>query len=360
MTLRLTSVRAGVGMAALGLALSACGGGGGTAPAPAPLPSPAPAPGIPAGRDAAIAAAIAAAKLSAATDPACSVDRLGDFYWEIGDAASSTPIAAQAQGAGSVTAATRFNIASASKWVFGAYVLEKKGIAAVKGTPAILDALRFTSGYTGLDEQACVGTLTFGACLAAGTHGVLAPNPAAVGKFAYDSAHDQKLAAIDLGLDNTTSRQFDLEMQSVMGLPSTINMGVIIPLPAGGLSTSATDYAVFLRRMMNRQLVIGAHLGEDSVCANPSTCPAEVAYSPIAALNEPWRYSYNHWVESQDGKGQVDAFSSPGKWGFYPWITPDRKFYGILSRHDTQPVAYGSSVTCGRQIRKAFLAAWNG
>jgi hypothetical protein len=82
-----------------------------------------------------------------------------------------------------------------------------------------------------------------------------------------------------------------------------------------------------------------------------------VAGSPIIALGEPWGYSYNHWVESQNGNGTVDAYSSPGKFGFYPWISNDKRFYGILSRHDTSLGAYVASVQCGRQIRKAFLAA---
>ena len=338
--------------------LAACGGGGGVGDA-APAATPAPVTAgemVVSGR----AAAIAAARQAAASDPLCSVEKMGDFYWEIGEAAGSAPIVGRAEGAGTVAAGTRFNIASASKFVFGAYVLEKKGIAAVRSDPVLRDALRFTSGYNGLSDEACIGTATVGACLSVGRGGKpVVPDPASVGKFDYNGGHDQKLAAVDLGLASYTPRQLDAEYQAVMRLPASIGMGPLVPLLAGGLTASASDFALFLRQVMNRQLVIGAHLGEDSVCANPLSCPGQVAYSPIVALNEPWRYSYNHWVESENGS-QIDAYSSPGKWGFYPWISPDRNYYGIVSRHDTAPVAYGVSVKCGRQIRKAFLRGLGG
>lgn len=377
----------GSGVAAAAV-LSACGGGGATdsgsvasqstqaapqaaaaatpvapaASASAPTPAPAPSaeaasvttPGYPSG----ILQAIAAAKNAAATDPLCDPSVMGDFYWEIGVANSDRPLVSNSQGSGSVTASSYFNVASASKFIFGAYVLEKKGIDAVRNDPSLYAGMRFMSGYTGFDETACAGSGTVSNCFTAGMNGNTSqPDPNTVGKFDYDGGHDQKLAAVDLGMGNFTAKQVAQEYQTVLGLPASVGMAPLDPVMAGGVMASATDYAQFLRKVMNGQLVISANLGKDSVCALWSACPGEVAYSPIAALGEPWRYSYNHWVESQYGNGTVDAYSSPGKWGFYPWITPDLKYYGIVSRHDTQPDAYGVSVKCGRQIRKAFLSA---
>lgn len=354
----LPGFRAGAAMSiCAALVLAACGGGGSaSAPVPAENATPTTQPGTSTtAAGPAMDKAIAAAKQAAANDPLCATSALGDFYWEIGDATSSTPLVANSEGGGSVTATSHFGIASASKWVFGAYVLQKQGIEQVRANPVLRDGLRFLSGYTGFNDDACLGKTTVGACNAAGN--ISSPDPNTVGRFDYDGGHDQKLAAIDLGLGGFTSKQLDQEYQATLGLSSGINMAPLDPLIPGGLQASATDYAHFLRKLMNQQLVIGAHLGEDAVCADPLTCPSQVAYSPIQALGEPWFYSYNYWVESEHGNGTVDAYSSPGKFGFYPWITPDRKYYGILSRHDTQPVAYGVSVKCGRQIRKAFLAA---
>ena len=364
------------------LILSACGGGSSDAPTsststggtgssgtstipttPAPPVTPAPpttptTPTPPTGPSANTAAAIAAAQNSAATDPLCAVSKLGDFYWEIGNATSTTPIASGSIGTGSVAASSYFNIASSSKWIFGAYVLEKKGIDVVRSTASISDGLRFLSGYTGLNDTACAGTGTVNACFIAGMNGNTSqPDPTTVGKFDYDGGHDQKLAAVDMGLGNFNAAQLTTEYQNTLGLSKGFNMAPLDPLMAGGMMGTATDYALFLRKMMNQQLVIGSHLGENAVCTLPDNCPGKVAYSPIVALQEPWTYSYNHWVESQYGNGSIDAYSSPGKWGFYPWISGDKKYYGIVSRHDTNPTAYAVSVLCGRQIRKAFLGA---
>ncbi len=342
------------GMAAL-LTLAACGGGGGAGGADPVTPSSPPQASSPAPTQ---EKAMAAARNAAKTDPHCSVATLGDFYWEIGSASGSTPIVANAEGAGTVTADSHFNIASASKFLFGAFVLESKGIDAVRNDPALRDGLRFVSGYTGMNDDACVGKTTIGACFSAGMGGNTgAPNPATVGQFDYDSGHDQKLAALDLGMGATTAAQLSQAYQSRLGLRPDFTMAGLDPLMAGGMMGSASDYAPFLQSIMTGKLVIGAHLGENAVCTLPSACPGKVVYSPIVLLREPWTYSYNHWVESEHGNGTVDAYSSPGKWGFYPWISADRKYYGIVSRHDVNPGAYAASVLCGRQIRKAFLGA---
>lgn len=61
--------------------------------------------------------------------------RLGDYYWEIGDASGVLMHGQQGQRIG---ANKTVRLASASKWVFGAYVVERtRG----KLTPAEIDAL---------------------------------------------------------------------------------------------------------------------------------------------------------------------------------------------------------------------------
>lgn len=357
-----TSMLSLAAMAAAASLLSACGGGnpGSTADAAPPVSANATTSnaGSTTNGSNRLAAAIAAAKTAASTDPMCTTDKLGDFYWEIGNAADNAPIVSASQGGGSVRSNTYFNIASASKWIFGAYVLEKKGINQVRSNNSLKDGLRFMSGYTGFNEDACAGTTNVAACYSAGMgDNTEQPNQNTINKFDYDSGHDQKLAVKDMGLGNFTANQLDTEYQNTIGLSKGFNMAALDPLMAGGMMGTATDYALFLKKIMKQELVIGSYLGDEAVCALPSACPGKVVFSPILLMNEPWTYSYNHWVESEKGNGSIDAYSSPGKWGFYPWISPDRKYYGILSRHDKAAGAYVESVKCGRQIRKAFMAA---
>lgn len=82
---------------------------------------------------------------------------------------------------------------------------------------------------------------------------------------------------------------------------------------------------------------------------------AHYSPSPLA-----WHYSYGHWVEDEPTTGD-GAFSSPGKFGFYPWIDASKTYYGVVAREDVTPgtsvqtAPYYQSVLCGRAIRKAFV-----
>lgn len=100
-------------------------------------------------------------------------------------------------------------------------------------------------------------------------------------------------------------------------------------------------------------------LGTQAVCANPKTCPGQALSSPIPTT-ETWHYSLAHWVEDDPLVGD-GAFSSPGAFGFYPWIDASKTWYGVLARYSTRSVTDDSvamdSVTCGRKIRKAWLTA---
>jgi hypothetical protein len=69
-------------------------------------------------------------------------------------------------------------------------------------------------------------------------------------------------------------------------------------------------------------------------------------------LDESWHYSIGHWVED-DPKVGDGAFSSPGAFGFYPWIDASKTYYGVVARAEA-PGAL-ESVYCGRLIRKAWV-----
>jgi hypothetical protein len=219
------------------------------------------------------------------------------------------------------------------------------------------DGLRFVSGNTDFRQLRCLGRRTVGACWEAGNGGELPhPDPRTVGRFDYQSGHDQKLAAVDLQMGSMSAQALTQAYRQALHLDASFSMAGLDPLIAGGMYGTATGYADFLRRLMRGELELGRHLGEDAVCAQPKLCPQDAVESPVAFLGEPWRYSYNHWVESRR-EGTVDAFSSPGRYGFYPWISADKRFYGVLSRHDRGLRAYVQSAQCGRAIREAFLGA---
>lgn len=285
----------------------------------------------------------AAASETATMNPKCAA--IGDFYWEIGDGTQML-----GHGAVGTTYArdTEIPIASASKIVFGAYVVE---LAQGNLTANQKSALRMLSGYHGLNPVKCSATPTVAACLNAGSPG---PNytydAAEVGRFHYDGAHDQMFAVDGLGLGTLSAAQLTTLVVDELGIAPGFVLGS--PLPSGGIRSSAAQFAIFLRAIVHGDLRLRDHLGADAVCTLPGpSCPtAASSPSPLA-----WHYSYNHWVED-DANGD-GAFSSPGAFGFYPWISADKTLYGVLSRQSTAGAGGFSSAGCGQAIRRAWVTA---
>lgn len=317
--------------------LSACGGGGdgggGGSPAPAPGPPPSAGPGL-AQR---VSAATAAAE-STAND--CATIR--PFYWEVGDRSAAQT--SGSVGGSTYTANTVMSIASATKWLYGAYVAERR---AGSFTAQDIEFLSFKSGYTAFNI--CLPGQTVGSCAAAGNNGDFVA--ATQNRFFYDGGHMQRHAVL-LGLGAMDNAALAAEMRSVLG--TELGFAFTQPQPAGGAVSSAAEYAVFLRKLLAGGLRHGALLGQASVCASLSACPGEALYTPVPAA-EQWRYSTGHWVESDPRVGDA-AFSSPGAFGFYPWIDAGRTVYGVIARRDSSAGAGAASGRCGRLIRKAWLS----
>lgn len=271
---------------------------------------------------------------------AASCRKLGDFYWEIGTAAG--PAGSGAVGRG-YAAQKEMHIASGSKWVFGSYVLEKIG-AQAQPTPAQLDALEMRSGYTSLRYGRCIFASTVADCFERRGNDRL--TPADIGSFYYNGGHDQKLA-VDLGLGAMDNRLFAAEVNRYLG--GGLQFGFSSPQPAGGMVSTPANYGQFLRLILSGRLRMAHFLGSHPVCTLPESCAA-AAHSPVPRA---WHYSLNHWVE--DDPGGDGSFSSPGAFGFYPWISADRRWYGLLARESHRLKAAVDSVACGQLLRRAWM-----
>ena len=311
--------------------VAACGGGGSGASSDS-------APITPTATDQTRIAAATATAQSGVN--ACAPIR--PFYWEIGDRSSAIASGSVSSTASPTvyTQASLMSIASASKWLYAAYVVEKRG--------GVLTAddyhyLNFESGYTSF--VSCDQGQTVAECVALGTNGdYTAAND---GMFFYNGGHMEKHATL-FGLGAMNNAALATEIKSQLG--STGTLIYTQPQLAGGVFTSAAVYAAVLRKMLDGELRMGAALGTHPVCTNPRSCPAAVS-APIPGT-ESWHYSIGHWVED-DPKVGDGAFSSAGLFGFYPWIDASKTYYGIVAR----VVAGGAldSVDCGRIIRKAWL-----
>jgi hypothetical protein len=323
-------------LSAVLLCSSACGGRREPAPdAGVVVPSDA---GVDGGFD--VAAGLAAATLVATTDTRCLA--LNDFVWEVGDRTGR--LGGGRQGT-TYTTSTTMEIASATKWLFGAYVVErfKHDLGAID-----LRAMTMRSGYVSLSYTACtlLNTSTVEKCFTTlnnDQHTVTGD-----GVFHYNGGHFQKYA-IDLGLGGKTNQTLADEFTRVLGAELPIAFDT--PQLAAGAVMSVDGYALFLRKVMTGGLAIHTALGLEATCTLPASCPtASLSPAPYAL-----HYSYGHWVEDEPITGD-GAFSSAGAYGFYPWIDSTQSYYGIVARRVLGASAYIESADCGRAIRFAFFA----
>lgn len=266
--------------------------------------------------------------------------KITPFYWEIGDQDKKIAY----QEIGSFPQNKIIAIASASKWIFSAYVIEK-----LKGqlNKEQINLLNFTSGYTSFEFPSCIFRRTVKSCFDARSNSHLTPEHKY--KFYYNGGHMQKLA-MDLGLEKMTTPALSKEFENFLGKDFQIDFGS--PQMAGGIKMSALDYSIFLRKILSKNLKISDFLGSNLICTNPKTC-SESLSAPIPETIS-WHYSLGHWVEDDPNSGD-GSFSSPGAFGFYPWIDKSKKFYGLISRHKVSRSAYIESYQCGRLIRKAWF-----
>lgn len=290
-----------------------------------------------------------AQRIQAATATAQSASNacadIRPFYWELGDAGG-------AQAAGSVdkpgsqehiTAETVMNIASASKWLYGGYVVQKR---AGVPTPEDVKFLNFQAGYS--DFSWCRRGHTVGECQTFRQNDKLVKN--AVGKFDYSGGHMQNHAVL-MGLGALDNKGLAQEMRTQLG--QDIKLDYSQPQPAGGVVSSGADYARFLRKLLTGELHLGRQLGQHAVCTNRLHCPGQALHTPVP-LTEAWHYGLGYWIEDDPVVGD-GTFSSAGAFGFYPWVNAAVNGYGLISRKGPAGTGH-DSVLCGRLLRAAWAS----
>lgn len=312
-----------------------------------------------------------AAAQAAAVAPPC---RGLSFYWEIGDAGGRL---GSGDGTGAKVDTGRVGyIASAGKWLYGAYVIEKRGGSLL---PADIKLLNFTGGYS--EIQYCSAGASGDTVERCGNADNNPQDPDTVGRFFYDSGHmqahgatvaamgikDLKSAAyVKRGTPDQAFEALGTVIGRTLGLPKLDYDGVVL---AGNARMDTNSYTDFLRRILSGSLKMRNYLDADKVCASdnnelyfprstdmpcPQTGTGVALYSPPDAPpdREQWHYAAGHWIES-DG-----TYSSPGAFGFYPWINNQKNLYGVVARYGFPNLgAYEASFQCGRVIRNAWLNA---
>jgi len=327
----------------------------------------------------------ASAATATAQDNALCATVITPFYWEIGDqngALASGSVGVDSTGA-PVTATTNYSIASASKWLYSTYVTQLRGSAA-NLTANDVNFLHFTSGYTNMGSDTtssqCPSTNDpdgINTCLAQPNtqSGADAPGqpygtqiPANIGIFDYDSGHMEMHASLYTPLGPIVTKPLTAKDPLATSIWSTLGtglpMGYSEPLMAGGVYGDADEYTTVLRAILRGTLAMKGALGIDAVCtrngAKYTQNPVGICTAGSSPMPERWHYSIGHWVEDDPQFNNDGAFSSPGAYGFYPWIDATKTYYGVISRYGLPAADSGlqqgyASQQCGQLIRRAWM-----
>jgi len=264
------------------------------------------------------------------------------------------------QGFGTYNSQTQMFIASSTKWITGATIMRlvDRGLLRLdmlvselipsftgpKSSITLRQLLSFTSGIE--PDAACVGNATYG--LADCVNAIAAlPSKAPPGiQFRYGSSH---LAVAARMAEVVTNKPWHLivseEITTPLGLTVTRYANTINPNPAGSLISNLDDYQRFLRMMWNDGELDGERYlstaAVEQMQMDQTRGAAMVAASGIRlALGS--RYGLAQWVEVVNRQTGALEISSPGAFGFYPWIDRARDTFGVYSAFNpTDGVATG-------------------
>ena len=102
------------------------------------------------------------------------------------------------------------------------------------------------------------------------------------GKFSYGGGHMEKHASLN-GLGDLNNVTLAAEIRGQVG--TDIALTYVEPQLAGGIATTARDYATLLQKIVRGDLKMHDALGNHPVCTNPATC-ANAAFTPQPAGRE--------------------------------------------------------------------------
>ncbi|MBK9037150.1 MAG: beta-lactamase family protein [Myxococcales bacterium] len=249
----------------------------------------------------------------------------------------------------------RVAVASASKLVSGLVLFEviRTGVLSLDSTtgavlgwtgPTAAITLRhllsFTSGLA--REHSC--TLQAGITLAACVDAIAADPPTAApgARFDYGSTHLQVAARMaEVRTGQSWNALYREVLADRLALPPEVTyftaprqaFGQLNPLVAGGLRASMDEYARALALAFHRGVTPALTIGTPELFDAQTSEPypdAVIGVSPVANHGLPYHYGLTAWLECAPPASACSVLSSPGAFGFTPWLDRATGYYAIL------------------------------
>ena len=337
-------------LAALSLfavAASACSGNAASPPGPTPAPTPSPAP----------TPAPTATPSPAATQPlvdAVNASPVRDIHVLIGDRRGVVfQYRKGALGGGDV-----LPIASATKMLAGITILRlveagklrlddhpqrylpfwTSDTADARSRVTLAQLLSFTSGFNVPEtDDRCItdGAATMQACAKEFFERGLDTEPGAA--FAYGPAHLQIAGAMaEAATGKRFQDLFSLEVAAPAGMSNNTELrfpGPENPRLSGGGFATPDDYGRFLSALLDGRL-----LRDIATYTADRTNGLPMINSPMGSTSS-WHYALASWRECDGpvysgGCAAESVVSSPGAFGWTPWIDFGRGYWGLVAMRD--------------------------
>lgn len=341
--------------ACLGPVLAACGSDS-TAPTPLPTPTPTPAP-APAPAPAPTPTPTptptpAPAPNFAPVIAAIERSSIRDMHVTVGNRTGTLFV--YQKGSQSPTASTP--IGSAAKFYSGVAIMRlvEAGIMNLNDNPqryltywtsspsdprsrvTLQQLLSFTSGFNASEnDNGCIrdAATTIAACAQEYYNRNIGSTPGTA--FAYGPAHLQIAAAMaEVATNKSWATIFREQVATPAGLTATsyVTPSTTNPRIAAGVNSTANDTARFLQAMLNGSLIT-----QTDIYVQDRTAGLPILNTPDATENfGQWHYALGSWRECDDIPFSIACssqrtVSSPGAFGWTPWIDYDRSYWGVIA-----------------------------
>ncbi len=280
---------------------------------------------------------------------------------------------------GPINGESRIAVASASKLVSAMVLFEviRRGQLTLDSTTGqvlgwtgpkaaitLRQLLSFTSGLPPINLCTSNPLTTLAACVEVLSRVTLDAPPGT--RYDYGSTHMHVAARMaEVVTGKTWAQLFDEVARQPLGLSSEAEYfcaplqraGRLNPLIAGGLVLTPNEYAKLLLVNAGRGTFGTTVIGNAALYDEQGKEPfpsATIGLTPVGALGLPFRYGLGAWLECATPATGCAVISSPGAFGFTPWVDREAGYAAMLVTQEMRSSAESGVVGFSVALEQAL------
>lgn len=240
-----------------------------------------------------------------------------------------------------VSGVTLFRLMDAGYLTLDSTTAQVLGWTGEQGTITLRQLLSFTSGLAPENHCTYDSTVTLDECVTTISQVDLIATPGT--EFDYGSVHLSvagRMAEVVTG--KPWNELFAQELRDPLGLPSDIQyyanplkpIDTNNPLLAGGLIVSMNEYEHILHFIYDKGVWQSSALLAPGIFDTQGIEPYPNVSIGTSPAPDNLRYGLTAWLNCATPQTGCHQISSPGAFGFTPWIDRDAGYYAILGMQD--------------------------